>query len=59
MNEPVIRLGGRTVVAMVHFPALPGAQDYDPRAGMKKLHDWVSRDLEALQSGDVDAVVRE
>ena len=51
MNEPVIRLGGRTVVAMIHVPALPGAPDYDPRAGMKKLHDWVLRKLETLQSG--------
>ena len=57
MNEPVIRLGGRTVVAMVHVPALPGAPDYDPRASMQKLHDWVSKDLEALQSGGVDAVM--
>ena len=57
MNEPVIKLGGRTVVGMVHVPALPGAPDFDPRAGMQKLHDWVSRDLEALQSGGVDAVM--
>ena len=32
MNKPVIRLGGRTMVAMVHVLALPGAPDYDPRA---------------------------
>ena len=48
MGEPVIKLGGRTVVAMIHVPALPGAPEYDIRAGMQKLHDWVSRDLEAL-----------
>ena len=57
MDEPLIRLGGRTVVAMVHVPAMPGTPDFDPRAGMQKLHDWVSRDLEALQSGGVDAVM--
>ena len=48
MSKSVIKLGGRTVVAMVHVPTLPGAPEYDIRAGMQKLHDWVSRDLEAL-----------
>ena len=52
MSKSVIKLGGRTVVAMVHVPTLHGAPEYDIRAGMQKLHDWVSWDLEALQYGE-------
>ena len=41
MIEPVITLGKKTVVAMVHLPALPGSPDYDPEAGMNKIFDAV------------------
>jgi len=57
MNECVISLGKKTVIAMVHLPALPGAPDYDPEEGMNKILDSVISDLEALQSGGVDAVM--
>ena len=57
MIEPVISLGKKTVVAMVHLPALPGSPDYDPEEGMNKILDAVMSDLEALQSGGVDAVM--
>ena len=57
MIEPVINLGKKTVVAMVHLPALPGSPDYDPEVGMSKILDAVMSDLEALQSGGVDAVM--
>jgi Predicted TIM-barrel enzyme len=51
MIEPVISLGKKTVVAMVHLPALPGSPDYDTEVGMSKILDAVISDLEALQSG--------
>ena len=57
MIEPVIRLGKKTVIAMVHLPALPGSPDYDINTGMSKILDSVFSDLEALQSGGVDAVM--
>ncbi len=57
MSEPVISLDKKTVVAMVHLPALPGSPDYDQEEGMNKILDAVMIDLEALQSGRVDAVM--
>ena len=51
MKNSVIKQGGRTVIAMAHVPALPGSPDYKLHEGMQKLHDWVGRDIEALQSG--------
>ena len=57
MNHPVIQRGSKTVIAMAHVPALPGAPDYDSQMGMQKLHDWVARDVEALQTGGVDAIM--
>ena len=52
MNHQVIQRGSKTVIAMAHVPALPGAPDYDSQMGMQKLHDWVVRDVEALQTGE-------
>ena len=57
MSEPVISLDKKTVVAMVHLPALPGSPDYDQEERMNKILDAVLTDLEALQSGGVDAVM--
>ena len=42
MNHPVIQRGSKTVIAMAHVPALPGAPDYDSQMGMQKLNDWVA-----------------
>ena len=50
MNHSVIQRGSKTVIAMAHVPALPGAPDYDSQMGMQKLHDWVASDAEALQT---------
>ena len=41
MIEPLISLGKKTVVAMIHLPALPGSPDYDPVVGMNKILDAV------------------
>jgi membrane complex biogenesis BtpA family protein len=49
--------GSKTIIAMAHLPPLPGAPGYDPDGGIQKLTDWVAADLEALQSGGVDAVM--
>jgi len=57
MFEPIIQLGRKTVVAMVHVPALPGSPDFKPSEGMNRIIDSVVADLEALQSGGVDAVM--
>ena len=57
MSEKIIQFGCKTVVAMVHIPALPGSPDYDAASGMTKILTSVIADLEALQSGGVDAVM--
>lgn len=47
----------KPIVAMVHLPPLPGSPLYDPKGGMQKIVDSCAADLEALQSGGVDAVM--
>lgn len=47
----------KAVVAMAHIGALPGTPLYDADGGMARLIDNVSRDLEALQKGGVDAIM--
>ena len=47
MIDQIIKLGRKTVVAMVHVPALPGSPDYDSTTGMNKILDSVVADLEA------------
>ncbi|WP_119304345.1 BtpA/SgcQ family protein [Dongia deserti] len=47
----------KPIVAMVHLPPLPGSPLYDPKGGMQKIVDSCAKDLEALQTGGVDAVM--
>ncbi len=47
----------KPVIAMVHFPGLPGRPRHDRDAGRARLLDVVGRDLEVLQDADVDAVL--
>jgi membrane complex biogenesis BtpA family protein len=47
----------KAVVAMAHIGALPGTPLYDADGGMDKLIENASRDIEALQSGGVDAIM--
>src|SRR5215467_3646969 len=47
----------KPVIAMVHFPALPGRPRHDRGAGPARLLDVVGRDLEVLQDAGVDAVL--
>jgi membrane complex biogenesis BtpA family protein len=47
----------KPVIAMVHFPPLPGAPGYDAKRGMEAIVDSAARDIERLQEGGVDAVM--
>src|ERR1700733_5939466 len=47
----------KPVIAMVHFPGLPGRPRHDRAAGRARLVDVVGRDLETLQAAGVDAVL--
>ena len=47
----------KPVIAMVHFPALPGAPLYQLNKGMELIVDHVKRDLEALQKAGVDGLM--
>jgi hypothetical protein len=48
---------GKPVIAMVHFGALPGSPLHDAAGGLDALIDGVTKDLDALQSAGVDAVM--
>jgi uncharacterized protein len=47
----------KPVIAMVHFPGLPGRPRHDRAGGPARLLDVVGRDLEVLQDAGVDAVL--
>src|SRR3954470_3171710 len=47
----------KSIIGMVHLPALPGSPLYDNAGGMGAIRDWVKRDLDALQAGGIDAVM--
>lgn len=47
----------KPVIAMLHLSPLPGDVLYDEKAGMEKVVERASRELEALQDGGVDAVM--
>lgn len=47
----------KTIIGMVHLPALPGTPLYDETTGMAGIRAWVQRDLQALQAGGIDAVM--
>lgn len=48
---------GKSVIAMVHLGALPGAPLYDAEAGLAGLLTAARADLAALQAAGVDAVM--
>jgi hypothetical protein len=47
----------KPVIAMLHFPGLPGRPRHDRAAGRQHLVDVVGRDLAVLQEAGVDAVL--
>ena len=48
---------GKPLIAMVHFPALPGAPLYDPDGGIDAIIRSARSDLSALQGAGFDAVM--
>jgi len=57
--EEFLRLFGvaKPIIAMAHLPPLPGSPLYDAGARMERIIEAVSADVNALQSGGVDAVM--
>jgi len=47
----------KPIIAMVHFPPLPGSPQYDAKRGIQWLVDSCAADIEHLQAGGVDAVM--
>jgi membrane complex biogenesis BtpA family protein len=47
----------KPVIAMLHFPALPGRPQYDRTGGLGAAVDRVGSDLERLQAAGVDGVM--
>ena len=47
----------KPIIAMVHFPSLPGAPLYDAKRGMNAILDSAAADIEKLQAGGVDCVM--
>ena len=47
----------KPIVAMVHFPPLPGSPRYDAKGGMQAITDSIAADIESLIGGGVDAVM--
>jgi uncharacterized protein len=59
MSQSLAQRFGTTkpVIAMLHFPALPGRPRHNRDMGKAHLLDVVGRDLETLQAAGVDAVL--
>jgi len=47
----------KPIVAMAHFPPLPGSPGHDARRGMNAVIDAVAADIAKLQAGGVDAIM--
>jgi predicted TIM-barrel enzyme len=47
----------KPIIAMMHFPPLPGTSLYDAKGGMQKIIDSAAKDIAALQKGGVNAVM--
>ena len=47
----------KLVIGMVHLPPLPGTSEFNDDSNLSKIFKSVSDDLEALQSGGIDAVM--
>lgn len=47
----------KPVIAMLHFPGLPGRPRFDPVGGTHRLVDSLGRDLAVLQDAGVDGVL--
>jgi membrane complex biogenesis BtpA family protein len=47
----------KAIIAMAHFPPMPGQPLHDRRQGLRGLRDAVARDIEILAASGVDAVM--
>jgi membrane complex biogenesis BtpA family protein len=47
----------KAIIAMAHLPALPGAPGYDAKRGVAGIVAAVARDIAALESAGVDAIM--
>lgn len=47
----------KPIIAMVHFPPLPGSPRYDATGGIAAIVDSAAADIEKLQAGGIDAVM--
>jgi len=47
----------KPIIAMVHFPPLPGAPRYDAKGGVQAIIDSAAADIDKLQAGGIDAVM--
>jgi uncharacterized protein len=47
----------KVVIGMIHIGALPGTPLYDEKGGMQALIEGAAADLDALQTGSIDAVM--
>ena len=47
----------KPIIGMCHLNALPGDPSFDRQGGMQEVVQWARRDLLALQSGGIDAVM--
>jgi membrane complex biogenesis BtpA family protein len=47
----------KAIIAMAHFPPMPGQPLHDRRLGVRGLRDAVARDIEILAASGVDAVM--
>lgn len=59
MGNLILDLFGvsKAVIAMAHFPALPGTPRYDAQAGVEGIIERMRKDVNALLDGGVDAVM--
>ena len=47
----------KPIIAMAHFPALPGTPRYDPTLGIDGMIDRMGQDIRHLLDGGVDAIM--
>jgi len=47
----------KPVIAMAHFPPLPGSPQYDEAGGIDHILEWVYADVRALVENGVDAIM--
>ncbi|MFZ5790830.1 MAG: BtpA/SgcQ family protein [Pseudomonadota bacterium] len=47
----------KPIIAMVHFPPLPGSPRYDAKGGIGAIVESAAADIEKLQAGGVDAIM--